>query len=111
MIAVKKPLNSSEISQGAPILFVEGNNPDSFDRKTLEALFEGKIRVESLGPSSNIKSVAEAFYKYHPKYYFLIDRDHYDDKYVEKCWNNFPDPDEKYNVPQKLDRKIRCKIS
>ncbi|MBF0565081.1 MAG: hypothetical protein HQK89_07555, partial [Nitrospirae bacterium] len=37
---------------------------------------------------------AQALYKYHPTYYFLIDRDyHHDDAYIDKCWNNFPDPD------------------
>jgi hypothetical protein len=38
-------------------------------------------------------SVAEALYVHHPTYYFLIDRDHHDDNYVEDCWNKFPNPD------------------
>jgi len=45
-----------------------------------------------MGPSFHIKSVAEGLYKHHPDYYFLIDRDHYEDSYVNKCWSNFPDP-------------------
>ncbi|MGL6195489.1 MAG: hypothetical protein ACRC2T_11785, partial [Thermoguttaceae bacterium] len=30
--------------------------------------------------------------KFHPYYYFIIDRDHNNDEFVERCWTNFPDP-------------------
>ena len=93
MISVKKPASSAEIRQSARhVLFVEGSDQDAIDPIALGNLLEEQIRVEPLGPSYHIRSAAEGLYKYHPDYYFLIDRDHYDDQYVERCWNNFPDP-------------------
>lgn len=94
MITVKKPASPAEIRQSARhVLFVEGNDQDAIDPVVLNNLFENQIRVEPLGPSYHIKSAAEGLYKYHPDYYFLIDRDHYDEQYVKRCWDNFPDPD------------------
>ncbi len=94
MITAKKPSSPSEILQSARhVLFVEGNDSDAIDPLVLRTLLEEKIRVEPLGPSYNIRSAAEGLFKYHPDYYFLIDRDHYDDEFVKKCWDNFPDPD------------------
>jgi hypothetical protein len=54
------------------VLFVEG---EEFDQSILETFFNEptKIKVKSLGPSHDIKSVAQALYKHHPYYYFLID--------------------------------------
>lgn len=93
MITVKKPVTPSEIRQSARhVLFVEGSDQDAIDPVALNVLLENQIRVEPLGPSFHIRSVAEGLYRYHPDYYFLIDRDHYDDQYVNRCWNNFPDP-------------------
>ena len=78
---------------GEHILFVEGERDDSIDPKILRELFDNKISVEPLGPSFHIESVAQALFPYHPCYYFLIDRDHYrDDSYIQKCWEDFPDP-------------------
>ncbi|MBF0497390.1 MAG: DUF4435 domain-containing protein [Deltaproteobacteria bacterium] len=73
------------------VLFVEGRDQDAIDPTVLRELFQGKIEVEPFGPSSNIKSAAEAFYKHHQTYCFLIDRDHYDDDTVDQYWNAFPD--------------------
>lgn len=75
------------------VLFVEGENDESFDVKVLEELFDFQITVKPLGPSYSLKSVATALHPHHPDYYFLIDRDpHHSDDDVEKYWSNFPDP-------------------
>lgn len=79
--------------QGQHVLFVEGSDEESMDPKVLNELFSNGIRIEPLGPSFSVRSVAEALQPYHPTYYFLIDRDHYDDSFIDKCWSNFPDPD------------------
>lgn len=75
------------------VLFVEGENDQSFDVKVLEELFDFQITVKPLGPSYSLKNVATALHPHHPDYYFLIDRDpHHSDEDVEKYWSNFPDP-------------------
>jgi hypothetical protein len=77
---------------------VEGKDQGSVDPKILRELFDlENIRIEPLGPSFSVKSVAHALHSYHPNYYFLIDRDHHDDNFVAQCWDNFPDPD-KHNL-------------
>ncbi len=88
-------VRSEEVRQnGAHVLFVEGHGEESFDVQIITELFNRELRVETLGPSFSIKSVAQALYPFHPKYYFLIDRDHHhDDKTINKCWKNFPDPE------------------
>ena len=58
----------------------------------LRALLSSTLRIETMGPSYSVRSAAQALARYHPRYYFLIDRDHYGDDFVEKCWQNFPDP-------------------
>ncbi|MBF0510325.1 MAG: hypothetical protein HQK57_15555 [Deltaproteobacteria bacterium] len=73
------------------VLFVEGHDQDSIDPTVLRELLRGEIEVEPFGPSSNIKSAAEAFYRQHQTYCFLIDRDHYDDETVDQYWKAFPD--------------------
>ena len=52
------------------------------------------FRIEPLGASFSVTSVAQALHPFHPNYYFLIDRDHHDDDFVERCWRNFPNEDE-----------------
>ena len=79
--------------QGQHILFVEGSDKESVDPKVLNELFSRRVRIEPLGPSFSVGSVAEALQPNHPTYYFLIDRDHYDGSFIDKCWNNFSDPD------------------
>jgi hypothetical protein len=92
MIRINKAIRPEEIRQkGRHILFVEGRGTDSLDPKIIEELFEGMIRIEPLGASFSIKSVAEALHPFHPTYYFLIDRDYHDDDFINKCWDNFPD--------------------
>lgn len=92
-IEVKRGIRPEEVRlQGRHVLFVEGSK-ESVDPKVLNELFSNEIRIEPLGPSFSVRSVAEALQPYHPTYYFLIDRDQYDDSFIDKCWNNFPDPD------------------
>jgi len=94
---IKRDINPEEILQNERhILFVEGEDENSIDPKFLANLFFNEQTIISIKPlktSSSIKSVAESLYKYNPTYYFLIDRDYHDDKFVEKCWKNFPDPE------------------
>ncbi len=98
MIKVQTGVRAESVRQGAEhVLFVEGEDDNSIDRIVLRTLFQDKIEVKSLGSSFHIRSVAEALYKHHPNYYFLIDRDHYDDQFVEKSWKRFPDPNS-YNL-------------
>jgi len=73
-------------------LFVEGKDDSAIDPTVLRALLRGRVTVRGLGPSFHVRSAAEALHKHHPDYYFLVDRDHYDDAFVERCWRNFPDP-------------------
>jgi len=78
-------------------LFVEGESDGAFDVVIIQALLDSpgaNIEVRPLGPSHKIRGAAEAIHKTHPDYYFLIDRDHQEDAFVEKCWMNFPDPNE-----------------
>lgn len=93
MITVRNGIRAEEVKFGAQhVLFVEGKE-DSFDINTLRQLFNTGIRIEPLGPSHSLTCVAKSLFKYHPTYYFLIDRDYYDDKFVNFCWANFPHPD------------------
>lgn len=95
MVRVKRNIRAEEVRhQAQHVLFVEGKDKNSVDPKVLKELFDtGNIRIEPLGASYSVRSVAEALYSYHPTYYFLIDRDHHNNEFVEQCWNNFPDPD------------------
>lgn len=94
MIRVQKGLRSEDVKfQAKHTLFVEGKDRNSVDPRVLNTLLEKEIRIEPLGPSFSVNSVAQALYPHHPTYYFLIDRDHHTDAFIEKCWNNFPDPD------------------
>lgn len=94
MISVKKSIRPEEVRlYSQHVLFVEGKDINSVDPKVLKELFDNVLRIEPLGASFSVKSVAEALYPHHPSYYFLIDRDHQDDAFIQKCWTNFPDPD------------------
>ncbi|MBT3388587.1 MAG: DUF4435 domain-containing protein [Desulfobacula sp.] len=99
MTSFRRGIRSEEIRlQSQHVLFVEGKDQASVDPKVLRELFDPEnIRIEPLGPSFSVKSVAQALYSYHPNYYFLIDRDHHDENFVDQCWDNFPDPD-KHNL-------------
>jgi len=93
MISVKTGIRAEEVRlQSQYVLFVEGKDRDSVDPKVLDELFDRNIRIEPLGPSFYVRSVAEALFSYHPTYYFLIDRDHHDNDFIDRCWGNFPDP-------------------
>jgi len=97
MITIEKNVRPEEVRQGARhVLFVEGKDDQAIDPLVLNTFLinaGNAIRVEPLGPSFHIRSAAAALYRYHPDYYFLIDRDHFDDAFVQKCWDKFPDPD------------------
>ncbi len=75
-------------------LFVEGKDNNGIDQEILASLLQiDELGIESLGASFHVRSAAEALFKYHTEYYFLIDRDHQDIETVEKSWKNFPDSD------------------
>lgn len=93
MVEVKRGIDSEEVRQSAKYtLFVEGRSENAIDPQVLGYLLrEVPIQIKALGPSSHIRSAAEALHKHHPYYFFLIDRDHHDEQYVQKCWESFPD--------------------
>ncbi len=99
MVRLERGIRPEEVrQQSRHVLFVEGKDRNSVDPQVLNELFgEDHIKIEPLGPSYSVKSVAQALYSYHPSYYFLIDRDHHRDDFIEQCWANFPDPD-KHNL-------------
>ncbi len=92
MINVTTGIRAEEVRlQGQHVLFVEGRYRDAVDPNVLNALFSFGLRIEPLGPSFWVRSVAEALHPHHPTHYFLIDRDHHKHDFVEDCWKNFPD--------------------
>lgn len=94
MVQVKTGIRPEEVRTGAErVLFVEGSEGGSLDQTVLRALLGNTIRVEVMGPSSSVQSAAQSLARHHPRYYFLIDRDHYEDKFVEQSWQHFPDGD------------------
>lgn len=94
MISAKPGIRPEEVRLRVEhTLYVEGSDSNSVDPKALDVLFGGKLRIRPLGAAYSIKSVAQALYQHHPNYYFLIDRDHYDDDFVESCWEGFPNPE------------------
>lgn len=125
MIKVTTGIRAEEVrQQGQHVLFVEGRDKDSVDPKVLNALFSGGLRIEPLGPSFSVRSVAEALHPHHPTYYFLIDRDHHEHEFVDGCWKNFPDPvthnllvwrrreiENYFLEPQYLVRSKYCRVS
>lgn len=83
--------DSSEVNQ-EKVLFVEGEP----EKSVIQEFFNKNklnVRVDILGPSFHVSSVAEALHRHHSNYYFLIDRDHQSSESVELSWSNFPDPD------------------
>lgn len=92
MAAIRTGVASQEVLQGARhFLFVEGTR-DGLDVTVLHELLTPKLRVEPLGPSFSVRSVATALHQFHPEYWFVIDRDDWDDAVVNASWINFPDP-------------------
>jgi len=90
MVNARPGVPSDDVLQGAGhILFVEGSR-DGLDVAVLQELLSPKIRVEPLGGSLSIRAVAKALHLLHPKYWFIIDRDDWDDVTVENSWSNFP---------------------
>lgn len=92
MVSVVTGASPQDVLQGAKhVLFVEGTK-DGLDVAVLEKLLSPKLRVEPLGPSFSVRSVATALRQFHPEYWFVIDRDDWDDAAVETSWQRFPDP-------------------
>lgn len=92
MLSVKTGISSEEVLH-QHVLFVEGNDANALDPTVLKEFFDPPLRIEPLGASFSVKSVAEALHPYHQKYYFLIDRDHHKIDFINYCWDNFPYPD------------------
>lgn len=96
MVKIERGVEPEEVRQGAKYtLFVEGKDESAIDPRVLSRLLEdvAPIQVKPMGPSSHIRSVAEALHKHHPYYFFLVDRDHHSDQMVEDCWQKFPHED------------------
>jgi hypothetical protein len=92
MVTVRTGASPQDVLQGAKhVLFVEGTK-DGLDVAVLEKLLSPKLRVEPLGPSFSVRSVATALRQFHPEYWFVIDRDDWEDAAVEASWRRFPDP-------------------
>lgn len=92
MFTVRTGAAPQEVLQGAGhILFVEGAT-DGLDVTVLHELLTPKVRVMPLGPSFSVRSVATALHEFHPEYWFVIDRDDWDDAAVDASWGGFPDP-------------------
>lgn len=92
MLTIQAGGSAQAVLQGAQhVLFVEGKK-DGLDVTVLGELFTPKLRVEPLGPCFSVRSVAAALHEFHPKYWFVIDRDDWSDVVVEQSWANFPDP-------------------
>lgn len=96
MASIKRGVDPEEFRQSAKhTLFVEGSGDEGIDPQVLTYLLQDitTIQIKPLGPSSHIRSAAEAFHKHHPFYYFLVDRDYHDNQIVEKYWMEFPHED------------------
>lgn len=97
MVETRRDIEPDDAWQRARhVLFVEGR-PDaapgeSFDRTVLATFLADVVQVEPLGASFHLRSAAEALHPFHSTYYFLIDRDHHTDEFVETTWRRFPDP-------------------
>lgn len=89
---VRIGVEAEEVRQAAKhTLFVEGDSEESIDPQVLGVLLkDNPIQIKAMGPSSHIRSAAEALHKHHPYYYFLIDRDHHEQSTVERYWEKFP---------------------
>lgn len=94
MLQVRTGVRPEEVRAGGNhVLFVEGSEDGSLDQAVVRALLSETLRIETMGPSYSVRSAAQALSRHHPTYYFLIDRDHYEDDFVERCWQDFPNPD------------------
>jgi len=95
MTSIRQGVEAEEVRQAARyILFVEGSSENAIDPEALRTLLDNTpIQIKAMGPSSHIRSVAEALHKHYPYYFFLVDRDFHDDNAVERCWQQFPSED------------------
>lgn len=92
MATIRTGASPEAVLQGARhVLFVEGTQ-DSLDVTVLHELLTPKLRVAPLGQSFSLRSVATALHPFHPDYWFIIDRDDWDDTAVNASWAGFPDP-------------------
>lgn len=89
-----RPADASHLTRTSePVFFVEGEGDDSFDVHVVEGVMgtPSPVTVRPLGPSYDLRDAARALRRHNPRYFFLIDRDHYDDAFVEKSWRDFED--------------------
>ena len=94
MIQIRRGIRPEEVrADGEHVLFVEGKEDGSLDQAVLRALLGNKLRIAAMGGSFHVRSAAQALARHHPKYYFLIDRDHSDDDVVQRSWERFPNAD------------------
>jgi hypothetical protein len=89
---IGRPEDSESVEQAAAhTLWVEGDER-SDDYIALNELLHRLVAIRGLGVKSQMTSVAKAMHGNHQSYYFLVDRDAFDDDTVERSWANFPDP-------------------
>jgi len=92
MLTIETGAAAQAVLQGAQhVLFVEGTK-DGLDVTVLGELVSPKLRVQPLGSSFSVRSAATALHVFHPEYWFVIDRDDWDEGVVEASWAHFPDP-------------------
>lgn len=98
---VQTGVSSSQVLQrAAHVVFVEGSDDYAFDPTVIRELLKAnglRIEVRAIGPCENVIQAAKAMVWEHPKYNFLADRDGLDLEFVERSWDNFPNP-ETYNL-------------
>jgi hypothetical protein len=76
--------------------FFEGNEGESsIDYNFMKEFLKDikSLTVKALGPSHDIQAVARAMRLHHRNYYFVVDRDHHEDSFVDRSWKRFPDPE------------------
>ena len=82
MIGVRAGVSTDAVRFDARhVLFVEGGGDDAIDPTVLRAILGSGLRIEPLGASYSVTSVAAALHPSHP-----------DDDFVERGWDSFPDP-------------------
>ncbi|HNH48624.1 MAG TPA: hypothetical protein PKY30_16405 [Myxococcota bacterium] len=86
--------SADAVNQSAQhILYVEGT-ADGIDVSVLKELVGPRLLVRPLGSCFSLRSVSAALHPHHPEWWFIIDRDHWNDEEVDKSWRNFPNPAE-----------------
>lgn len=82
--------NASAVRQKNCTLFVEGE-VDETALKTFLNEYLLPFDVKPLGTRLDIQAVAKRMLKYHPEYFYLVDRDFETIERVNQSWEEFPD--------------------